>query len=79
MRAPPVSPGGPGQAPRASPTARTISISSGKTPVWSFEYSSLPPTFSSKHPPLEGISSKRRIDRLYVGSNLAVRLTACGS
>jgi len=53
--------------------------SSGNEPVSSFEYNRLPPTESSKQPPFDGIMTYRLIDRLYRGSSLAVKLTACGS
>ena len=67
------------QTPRALPTSLISFSSSGNVPVSSFEYNSLPPTESSKQPPFEGIMTYRLIDRLYRGSSLAVKLTACGS
>ncbi len=59
--------------------ASSIFPSSGNLPVAFLEYSSVPPTVSSKQPPFEGISSYREIACLNRGRIFAVKLTACGS
>lgn len=60
-------------------TRSSIADSSGKTPVFSFEYSNSPFAESSKHPPPAGTSVSDWIFCLYDVSSFAAKLTAFGS
>lgn len=52
---------------------------SGNSPVWSFEYTSLEFTLTSKQPPPEGMSSREEMPCFSVSSRRAARPTAFGS
>lgn len=60
-------------------TLSSIAVSSGNTPVFSFEYSSAPFALSSKHPPPAGTSVNDLIFCLYAVRSFAAKLTAFGS